>query len=68
MDDHRDKAAFALVIIGLLFVAFGCWYHLAELTTAAVGVTGVGSGMLKSSDGNTVKGSGSINVTPDAAS
>jgi hypothetical protein len=64
VSDHKQAIAFSLVIVGLLFTLVGCWYHLAELSTCAVGVVGGGVGMLKGSDSNSVKGDGSITVTP----
>jgi len=62
MNDHKQAIAFSLVIVGLAFTAFGCWFHLAELSTCAVGVTGAGCGMLKGADSNSVKGDQSITV------
>lgn len=63
MNDHKQAIAFSLVVVGLIFTFLGGWFHFAELSTCAVGVTGAGCGMLKGADANTVKGDGSITVT-----
>jgi hypothetical protein len=50
VNDHKQAIAFSLVIVGLVFTAVGCWFHLAELASSAVMVTGGGVGLLKGSE------------------
>lgn len=59
--------ALFLVILGLVATFVGCHFHYTELTTAAVGVVGIGGGMLTNQrSGNTLHAGGGIAVsTPD---
>jgi hypothetical protein len=70
--DSRQNAqnqyiALFLVILGLAFAFIGCLYKFSELTTAAVGVVGMGGGMLTSQhNSNTLRAGRTITVaSPD---
>lgn len=58
--------AIFLVCLGLAATFAGCHFHYTELTTAAVGVVGIGGGLLTNQHSqNNLRASGSIAVNAD---
>lgn len=58
--------ALFLVVLGLAATWVGCHFQFTELTTAAVGVVGIGGGMLTNQhNSNNVRAGGGIAVTTE---
>ena len=60
---QNQYIALFLVVLGLVATFIGCHFHFTELTTAAVGVVGIGGGMLTNQRGsNSLHAGGAISV------